>query len=109
VFNFGPSGIITNFSSDNTVNPNIAYYRIVSHTLASKSMCYDNGSNSGVVGIVPVSNDFGEYSYYDNTYNFYMTTLSDQTLYNTIDISIFIEDTQIELQNPAFQLVFQFV
>jgi hypothetical protein len=104
-----PGNTKTAISSDNKVRPLEGYYRIVSHTLTQHSMSYDNAGQSGVIAIVPLTGGFGSYSQYDNTDNFYITSKSESAIFNNIDIHIYIEDSNVEVDNPIFQLHFQFV
>ena len=104
-----PGSTKTAISSDNKVKPLEGYYRIVSHSLTSNSMAYDDAAQSGTIAIIPLTGGFGEYTQYNNTDNFYITTKSEQTIFNTLDVHIFIEDSNVEVENPIFQLHFQFV
>ena len=104
-----PGSATTFFESDTKVRTPPGYIRVVSHSLTSNSMAFDQQLLSGVVGIVPVTGKFGEYSVYDNADSFFIQTVAEQTLYNQIDLHFYIEDTFEELADPIFHVNFQFI
>jgi hypothetical protein len=104
-----PANQISSFESDEKVKPMAGYYRIVSNSLSSNSMGYDDADSSGVVAVVPINAGYGQFTTYRNEDEMYITTVSEQNLYNFIDLHFYIEDTDIELDPAVFQLNFQFI
>jgi hypothetical protein len=104
-----PPSVITAFESDVKVKTQAGYYRLVSNSLSSNSLAFDDNQSSGVVAIIPINSQFGEFTTYNNEDNFYISTIGEQTLFNFIDIHLYLEDTELELNPAVFQLNFQFI
>jgi hypothetical protein len=98
----------TTFAESNVkVKSQTGYYRIVSHNLVTNSMAFDDQLQSGVIGVIPKTGKFGEYTIYENTDNFFIETVSEQTLYNQMDLHIYLDDTFEELAEPIFHINIQ--
>ena len=105
---FAPNST-TFFESDVNVKTPVGYYRLVSHSLVSNSMAFDETLQSGVIATIPRTGNFGEYTVYENPDNFFIETPSEQTLYNQLDLHIYLEDTFEEVANPVFHVNLQFI
>ena len=86
-----------------------SFYRIESPSLSSLGYMEHDSPHSGLLAICPVTGQFGQYSVYENSDNYFMNSTSVNDLYNYIQVKIYMGDSPTPLVNPVFALTFQFV
>ena len=85
-----------------------SFYRIECPSLSFLGYMGHKSPRSGLLGIVPVTGKFGQYTIYDNPDSFFMSSNGINDIYNHIQVRIFIGDSQTPVVNPIFGVCLQF-